>query len=140
MTVAGLSAVSDLPLDVPAHEAAASHPQAGATVVFCGVVRDHDHGRGVLSLEYLGHPTAEEVLTDILAKYAELTDVLGIAVSHRVGTLEVGDVALVAALSSAHRHEAFELCGQLVEDVKRRLPIWKRQVFADGKDEWVNCP
>jgi len=63
-----------------------------------------------------------------------------LAVSHRVGVLAVGDVALVAAVSTAHRGEAFELCRRLVEEVKHRLPIWKRQVFADGSDEWVNCP
>ena len=73
-------------------------------------------------------------------EFAELPDVLAIAVSHRVGMLEVGDVALVAAVSTAHRGEAFEICGRLVDEVKHRLPVWKRQVFADGTDEWVNCP
>lgn len=135
-----LMSISEHALDVGAHEAAATHPRAGATVVFCGVVREHDHGRDVISLEYLGHPTAAAVLADVAQKYAELPDVLAIAVSHRVGSLVVGDVALVAALSTAHRAEAFALCGRLVDEVKHRLPIWKRQVFADGSDEWVNCP
>jgi len=61
-------------------------------------------------------------------------------VSHRVGTLAIGDVALVAAVSTAHRQEAFAVCSRLVDEVKHRLPIWKRQVFTDGTDEWVNCP
>ncbi len=132
--------VTDQPLDVAAHEAAVDVPSAGATVVFCGVVRDHDHGRKVLELEYQGHPTAESVLREIAAELRADPNVLALAVSHRVGMLGIGDAALVAAVSTAHRREAFELCSRLVEDVKHRLPIWKRQVFDDGTDEWVNCP
>ena len=132
--------VTDQPLDVAAHEAAVDVPSAGATVVFCGVVRDHDHGRTVLELEYEGHPTAESVLKEIAAELRADPNVLALAVSHRVGMLGIGDAALVAAVSTAHRREAFELCSRLVEEVKHRLPIWKRQVFDDGTDEWVNCP
>ncbi len=140
MTAMILSAISEQPLDVHAHEAAAAHPRAGASVTFCGVVREHDHGRDVVSLEYLGHPSATDALNEIVREFAALPDALGIAVSHRVGALVIGDVALVAVVSTAHRGEAFALCGQLVDEVKHRLPIWKRQVFADGSDEWVNCP
>ena len=63
-----------------------------------------------------------------------------VAVSHRVGALTVGDVAIVAAVSTAHRQAAFAACARLVDEAKARLPIWKHQVFADGTDEWVNCP
>lgn len=139
-TSAVVAAVSDQPLDVAAHEAAVADPHAGATVSFCGVVREHDHGRGVVRLEYQGHPTAEAVLGDIVAEYAELPDVIAVAASHRVGMLEIGDVALVAAVSTSHRGEAFDICKRLVDDIKARIPIWKRQEFTDGTDEWVNCP
>lgn len=139
MSVA-LCAVSDQPLDVAAHEAAAGSVDGGATVTFCGVVRRSDHGRAVVELEYQGHPTAIAVLSEIAEKVAAEPDVLSVAVSHRVGTLAIGDVALVAVVSTAHRHEAFAACARLVEDVKHRLPVWKRQVFSDGTDEWVNCP
>ena len=132
--------ISDQPLDVPAHEAAVADPRAGATVVFCGVVREHDHGRHVVELEYQGHPSAAAVLAEVAAEATAEPSVLALAVSHRIGTLAVGDVALVAAVSTAHRGDAFAVCGRLVDEVKRRLPIWKRQVFADGTDEWVNCP
>jgi molybdopterin synthase catalytic subunit len=132
--------VSEQPLDVAAHEAAVSHVRGGASVSFCGVVRDHDHGRQVARLEYHAHPSAADVLREVAKEFAELPDVLAIAVSHRVGLLEVGDVALVAAVSTAHRREAFDVCARLVDEVKHRLPVWKRQVFADGTDEWVNCP
>jgi molybdopterin synthase catalytic subunit len=132
--------VVDRPLDLAEHLAAVADPRAGATVSFLGVVRDEDDGRAVTLLEYHAHPTAAAVIAGIAAEYAALPGVLGIAVSHRVGALEVGDVALVAAISTAHRGEAFALCTRLVNEVKHRLPVWKRQEFADGTDEWVNCP
>ena len=133
-------AISDEPLDADAHERAVSHAAAGAVVVFRGVVRDHDGGRGVTDLEYEGHPSAAEVLSQVAGEIAELPGVIAIAVSHRVGRLTIGDVALVAAVSCAHRAEAFAACATLVDETKARLPIWKRQVFVDGTDEWVNCP
>ena len=135
-----LVGVSGEPLDAAAHEAAVRDPRAGAQVVFCGVVREHDEGRDVVELEYQGHPSADAVLREIAAEVAAEPDVLALAVSHRVGVLAVGDVALVAAVATAHRQAAFAICARLVEEVKHRLPVWKRQVFADGSDEWVNCP
>jgi molybdopterin synthase catalytic subunit len=135
-----LVAVSVLPLDVAAHQAHVAHTGAGATVLFQGVVRASDAGRAVVELEYQGHPSAEQVLRNIAAEFTADPEVLGLAVSHRVGMLAVGDVALVAAVATAHRRAAFDACSRLVDEVKHRLPIWKRQVFADGTDEWVNCP
>jgi molybdopterin synthase catalytic subunit len=132
--------VSTDPLDVAAHEAAVAQRQAGAVVVFQGTVRDHDQGRSVDKLEYEGHPDAEAVLRVIAEEIATDPDVLAIAVSHRVGPLDIGDVAIVAAVATAHRGEAFRLCARLVDEAKARLPIWKRQLFDDGTDEWVNCP
>ena len=132
--------VVDRPLDLAAHVAAVADARAGATVSFLGVVRDEDGGRSVTRLEYHAHPTAPAVIADIAREYAALPDVLGVAVSHRIGTLEVGEVALVAAVSTRHRGEAFDLCTRLVNEVKHRLPVWKRQEFSDGTDEWVNCP
>lgn len=133
-------AVTTSPLDLAAHEAVVAGPRAGAVVSFQGVVRDHDHGRPVSKLEYEGHPTAEAVLREVAAEIAADPDVYAVAVSHRVGPLEIGDVALVAAVSTAHRAAAFAACARLVDEVKARLPIWKHQIFADGTDEWVNCP
>jgi len=135
-----LVGVSEHPLDVAAHERAVTRVSAGAHVVFCGVVRDIDHDRRVVELEYEAHPSAEQVLREIAERFAALPSVQGLAVSHRTGRLGVGDVALVAAVSSMHRREAFTICAQLVDEVKHRLPIWKRQVFDDGTDEWVDCP
>ena len=139
MTVV-LAEVRDMPLDLAAHEKAVAEARAGAVVSFQGVVRDHDQGRGVTLLEYEGHPSAEAVLREVAAEIAADPDVYAVAVSHRIGTLAIGDVALVAAVSTAHRAAAFAACARLVDEVKARLPIWKRQVFADGTEEWVNCP
>jgi molybdopterin synthase catalytic subunit len=132
-------AVTTRPLDVTEHERAVADPRAGAVVSFAGVVRDHDHGRTVTLLEYEAHPSAEEVLREVAAEIAAEPAVYAVAVSHRVGPLAVGDVALAAAVATAHRADAFAACARLVDEVKSRIPVWKRQVFSDGTDEWVNC-
>jgi len=131
--------VVDRSLDLAAIEAIVADDRAGAVVSFSGNVRDHDHGRDVASLTYEGHPTAEAVLKDVAAEIADQFDVIALAVAHRVGSLAVGDAALIAVVATAHRDEAFAACSALVDLTKARLPVWKHQVFADGTDEWVNC-
>ena len=135
-----LAQVTEEPLSVAAHEAAVADKAAGAVVSFAGVVRDHDGGRSVTELEYVGHPTAPELIAEIAAEFAARPDVRAVAVSHRVGLLGIGDVALACAVSAANRGQAFAACAELVDEVKARLPIWKRQVFTDGEEEWVACP
>ena len=131
--------VVDRSLDLAVIEAIVADDRAGAVVSFSGNVRDHDHGRDVASLTYEGHPTAEAVLKDVAAEIADQFDVIALAVAHRVGSLAVGDAALIAVVATAHRDEAFAACSALVDLTKARLPVWKHQVFADGTDEWVNC-
>lgn len=138
MGVVRLTDVSAAALDVAAHSDAVADPQAGAIVTFSGAVRNHDHGMGVSQLEYHAHPTASRVIAEVAAELAARDGVLAVAVSHRIGLLAIGDLAIVAAVSSAHRRLAFDVCAELVDEVKARLPVWKRQVFADGSDEWVN--
>ncbi|WP_447005414.1 molybdenum cofactor biosynthesis protein MoaE [Saccharothrix isguenensis] len=141
MTEVLRATVSDQPLSVEEHAKLVEHAAAGAVVTFAGVVRDHDHGRSVRELEYVGHPTAGAVVAEVVADVvARFEGVRAVAVSHRVGPLAIGDVALACAVSSEHRAEAFAVCSELVDEVKRRLPVWKRQVFTDGTDEWVNMP
>lgn len=133
--------VADGVLDVSEHAALVASAAAGAVVTFAGIVRNHDGGRGVLELEYSGHPTAERVLSEVAAAVAAgARGARALAVSHRVGRLEVGDVALACAVAADHRAEAFTACAELVDEVKRLLPVWKRQLFTDGTTEWVNCP
>ncbi|MCP2169305.1 molybdenum cofactor biosynthesis protein MoaE [Goodfellowiella coeruleoviolacea] len=129
------------PLSAAEHAQLVSDRAAGAVVTFEGVVRDHDGGRTVRELEYVGHPSAGDIVAEVAAEVAAKHDgVRALAVSHRLGVLAIGDVALACAVSAAHRREAFAACADLVDEVKRRLPVWKRQVFADGAEEWVNCP
>lgn len=128
-------------LDVAALAALVEDRAAGATVTFAGVVRDHDGGRGVRELEYVSHPSAGDVIAEVAAEIAGGSgEVRALGVQHREGLLAIGDVALSCAVAAEHRKQAFEACAELVDEVKRRLPVWKRQVFADGEQEWVNCP
>ncbi len=114
--------------------------RAGAVVTFSGIVRDHDYGRQVKKLNYMAHPTADEVVRTVTEEIAAMSGVRGIAVQHRVGELEIGDIALGCAVAADHRQEAFETCSLLVERIKSELPVWKHQIFEDGTDEWVNAP
>ena len=126
-------------LDVDEHARLVSADVTGAVVTFAGVVRDHDGGRGVRALDYSGHPTAGEVIATVAADVAAAhPEVYAMAVSHRLGPLVIGDAALACAVSAGHRGEAFAACAALVDEVKLRLPVWKRQEFADGTEEWVN--
>lgn len=134
------AAVTTAVVDPASLAAEVARPAAGAVVTFSGEVRDHDGGRSVLRIEYVAHPSAEEVLARVVAEVAARTDVDALAVSHRLGELAIGDCALAVAVSAAHRAEAFAAAALLVDEVKRQLPVWKRQVFADGTDEWVDCP
>ncbi len=132
--------VTDQPIDLEAQAALVSDASSGAVVTFAGVVRNHDGGREVLGLEYVGHPTAQAVLERVVAEVVSSGDAEAVAVAHRIGTLQIGDTALAVAVAGAHRQEAFATAMRLVDEVKAQLPIWKRQVLADGTDEWVACP
>ncbi|GAA5123164.1 hypothetical protein GCM10023320_34550 [Pseudonocardia adelaidensis] len=130
--------VGEAPLDVAEHAALVDQAAAGAVVTFAGVVRDHDGGRAVRGLEYSAHPTAGKIVAEVAAAVAgRATGVRAIAVSHRIGPLGIGDVALACAVAADHRKDAFAACAELVDEVKRLLPVWKHQLFADGTDEWV---
>lgn len=116
-------------------------PEAGAVITFVGVVRNHDDGRGVTELEYVAHPSAPDVLQQTAEAVAKQhPDVTAMHVAHRTGLLAIGERALLVQVSSAHRAQAFAACSELVEEVKRVLPVWKRQVFSDASEEWVNSP
>jgi molybdopterin synthase catalytic subunit len=126
-------------LDLTAHVAAVGGPAVGAVATFVGLVRDHDPSveGEVVALDYSAHPDAEAVLHRIAGDAAAADGVLGVAVSHRVGHLAVGEAAIVAAVATAHRQLAFDVCRSLVETVKAELPVWKREVLRDGSHVWV---
>jgi molybdopterin synthase catalytic subunit len=129
--------ISDQPLSVDAVLAAVADPAAGGVALFVGTVRDHDGGRSVTSLGYEAHPDALAMLRQVAEEVASKHQLIAIAGVHRVGLLDVGDKAVVAAVSAAHRGEAFAAAEEFVDELKARVPIWKRQTFADGAVEWV---
>jgi molybdopterin synthase catalytic subunit len=128
--------ITDRPIDESAVRGAVDDPASGAVVIFAGVVRNHDGGHGVLSLDYQAHPDAEHILSECCVAVSAETG-LSVAAAHRVGHLLVGDVALYAAVAAAHRAEAFAACELLVERIKHTVPIWKKQQLTDGATEWV---
>lgn len=123
-------------LDAAALELFVSSDESGALVTFRGIIRNHDHGSAVSSLEYSAHPEAERFLRDACETIATETG-LRVAAAHRVGALDIGDTALVATVAAAHRGVAFEASERLVDLIKQTVPIWKRQHLADGSAEWV---
>ena len=137
--------LSEEPISVDQAIAAVESDTAGAVVSFSGVVRNHDGGKAVERLSYSAHPTAHQVMTDVVAQLvAEYSaEAEGPAVriwaAHRVGALDIGDPALVCAVSAAHRGQAFTVCSELVDRIKEQVPIWKEQFFSDGTVEWVGA-
>ena len=139
MSVVRLIAVRASELSVDEVRAAVADPAAGGIALFAGVVRDSDHDRGVSGLSYSAHPSAEAELQRVADLIAEKFPVLGIAVTHRVGDLAIGDLAVVVAVSCPHRGDAFEACRMLIDELKATVPIWKHQRLGDGSSEWVGC-
>jgi molybdopterin synthase catalytic subunit len=137
VSVVRLIAVRDSELSVDEVLAAVADPAAGGLALFAGAVRDADHDRDVTALSYSAHPSAEAELRRVAEVIAEKFPVLGIAAVHRVGDLEIGDLAVVVAVACPHRAEAFDACRALIDELKASVPIWKHQRFAEGDSEWV---
>ena len=132
-----LIGIRDTPLSVDEVLGAVRDDGTGGTAVFVGTVRDEDHERAVTRLSYTAHPSAEQELRQVMEKVAADYPVRALAAVHRVGDLEIGDLAVVVAAACPHRGEAFDACRRLIDDLKAQVPIWKHQVFADGDAEWV---
>lgn len=132
--------ISSTPLDLLALKQALPDARAGACVTFEGWVRDHNDGRPVRALEYeafaeLANREGERILAEARTRF----DVLGVACVHRVGVLQIGDLAIWIGVAAAHRGAAFDACRFVIDEAKARLPVWKKEHFADGSSEWVNC-
>ncbi|MDP9906410.1 molybdenum cofactor biosynthesis protein MoaE [Arthrobacter bambusae] len=132
------------PISVDKAIAAVESDTAGAVVSFSGVVRNHDGGKPVDRLSYSAHPTAHQVMADVVAKLVaehpgEAAQPVRIWAAHRIGLLEIGEPALVCAVAAAHRGQAFAVCSELVDRIKAQVPIWKEQFFSDGTVEWVGA-
>lgn len=132
-----LARIGSTPLDVEALRLAITEPGGGAIALFVGIVRNHDDGKSVTALSYSAHPSASERLVEVLSKYAANAEVLALAVEHRIGDLQVGDIAVICGVTSAHREVAFAVCSALIEEVKIEVPIWKNQTFSDGSNAWI---
>ena len=130
----------ETPLDVAEVVAALDDDASGGLTLFVGRVRDHDGGRDVDGLDYSAHPSALDRMREVCERVAKEYDVHGVAAVHRVGTLAIGDIAVVVATTAAHRGEAFAASKALIDTLKAETPIWKHQRFGDGSDEWVGTP
>ena len=130
--------LTELPIDLGRLHAAVQAPDRGGVAAFVGLVRDHHQGRAVLRLDYSAYgPMAEAECGRIVAE-AEARWAVAVALQHRVGALAIGDAAVAVVVASAHRDEAFAACRHVIEEVKRRVPVWKREYYADGTVAWVD--
>lgn len=139
-SVVRLAALREAPLSVDEVVDAVRDPAAGGLVVFVGAVRDNDGDRAVDRLDYSAHPTAEAKLREVAESVASRYPTVAVAVTHRVGELAIGDLAVVVAASCPHRGEAFDAARALIDELKATVPIWKHQLFSDGGEEWVGTP
>ncbi|WP_420180867.1 molybdenum cofactor biosynthesis protein MoaE [Paenarthrobacter sp. TA1.8] len=140
--------LSDQPISVDVAIKAVESDTSGAVVSFSGVVRNHDRDKDVDRLSYTAHPSAQQVLEDVVKRVAAEFSLPGgldsraavqIWAAHRIGALRIGDPALVCAVAAGHRAEAFAICSDLVDRIKKEVPIWKEQFFSDGTVEWVGA-
>lgn len=114
--------------------------RAGACVTFEGRVRDQNGGKGVKSLDYESHETLARKEGDrILGEAREKFPILDAVCVHRTGSLSLGDIAVWIGVTAAHRGAAFEACRYIIDEAKDRVPIWKKEHYADGSTEWINC-
>lgn len=132
--------LSSEPIDIAAWHARLDDSRAGGCVVFEGVVRNENEGRAVLRLEYEGYEAVAlkeggTVLREALEKF----DVIAVECIHRVGRLEIGDLAVWVGVSAAHRGAAFDACRYIIDQIKHRLPIWKKEHYSEGDSGWINC-
>ena len=127
--------ITESPLDLASLVARVADPGAGAVATFTGTARNSFQGKEVLHLEYEAYaPLAEQVMesigTEIAARWGSVT---GVAIAHRVGRLEIGEASVIVAVSAPHRREALDACAHGIERLKEILPVWKKEVFADGE-------
>jgi len=135
-----LTRVTPDPLVTDEAVAAVGNPAAGAIGVFLGVVRDNNLGRRVQYLDYEAYPSmAEKVMAEIGREACEKFALIDFAILHRTGRLEIGEASLLIAVSTGHRAESFEAGHWIVNEVKKRVPVWKKEVWEDG-EEWIEGP
>ncbi len=130
--------LSEAPLELGPLMAEVQAPDRGGVACFVGTVRDHHAGRGVIGLAYSAYAEMAETECERIVAEAEGRWPVRVALRHRLGELSVGEAAVAIAVASAHREEAFAACRWVIEELKRRVPIWKRERYADGTEAWVD--
>ena len=132
-------AIVDREIDVPSLIAEVAAPACGATSVFLGSVRETNEGRDVSGIEYSAYTAmAERELERIVTEAGERFDVTRLVVEHRVGTLDVGEISVAIVVAHAHRAQTLDATRYVIEELKRRVPIWKREHYLDGTREWID--
>jgi molybdopterin synthase catalytic subunit len=128
------------PIDAGAIVTEVQSASTGAVATFIGTVRDTDGTRSVIGLQYSAYiEMAEREMNEIVHEALAISAGAEIVAVHRIGDLSVGEVCVMIAVGHAHRAPAFDACRYLIEEIKKRVPIWKRERFADGTYEWVNA-
>ncbi|MDH4089771.1 MAG: molybdenum cofactor biosynthesis protein MoaE [Cyclobacteriaceae bacterium] len=131
--------ITEKHIDVQKVIETATSLSAGAVNVFIGTVRNNAHGKNVLWLEYEAYETmAVGEIRKIIDEASQRWPLLGWAISHRIGTLKPGEVSVVVAVSTPHRKDSFDACQFIIDTVKEKAPIWKKEVFEDG-EEWISA-
>jgi molybdopterin synthase catalytic subunit len=130
--------LTDQSIDPASLLASVSGADRGGVVSFLGLVRNHNAGRAVDRLEYSAYSAMAETECAAIVREAEQNWPVRLALRHRVGQLRIGEVAVAVVAAAAHRGEAFEACRYAIEQLKRRVPIWKKEHYADGSVEWVD--
>lgn len=130
----------DIPIDAAALQATLNHAAAGGFVAFEGRVRNHNEGKTVVRLEYEAFPElaikeGQLIVDEAMQRFA----IIDAACVHRIGLLEIGDMAIWVGVSAAHRDAAFAACRYIIDEVKQRVPIWKKEHYASGDSGWINC-
>lgn len=129
--------LSDKSLDINEIVALVGDPAAGAIATFIGTTRNHNEGRRIHSLEYEAYPgMAEKEMRIIGEEAAEQWDVTRVAVVHRTGSVPIGEASVVIAVSTAHRDDAFKACRYIIDELKKRVPIWKKEIY-EGGEVWI---
>lgn len=131
--------LSNTPIDTDALKRLVNTPEAGAYVAFEGWVRENNEGKKVTALEYEAYEELAVKEGKKILQEARKLDILKAHCVHRTGPLKIGELAVIVVVSSAHRKEAFQACEFIINEIKKRVPIWKRESYADGSTAWVNC-
>lgn len=132
--------ISNATIDAAELKAKLIDRKAGAFVTFEGWVRDHNEGKEVLTLEYEAYEAlCQNEALQILTEAREKFGVIDVHCVHRTGKLDIGEMAVWVGVSSAHRGAAFDACRYVIDEIKSRLPIWKKETYVNGSSDWVNC-